>query len=512
MAMIDTMRCYKLSSRMKQTIFSVVIWGVIAHLYMYMNRIVNHDSVFLLQYNSGTTITSGRWFLEVLVKIANTFNNNYITPWGIGAVTISVYAASACMLVKTFDIKSKPLCCILGALLITYPTVTSNNLYIYTAHYYAYAFALACGSVLLLTICKKPLALLGSSLMIALSLGIYQAYLPFVLTMYVLLLLLKCLSADAATADVIRTALRFLAALIGGLILYFAFNYGVLHLTDSAMNTYMGLDHMGKIGISSIPSILKECYSSFFELFLHPYYGVNQKPWLRIMMLLCFLFAIAGIVYLILKNRVCAVHIAFICAAIALFPIAVGGIYIMVQTTDAICTMTVFSTIFIFFVPICIADQLFRTLRVNRAFVVQTCLCLALGLVCIYYSSLANETYVALEYSNQNINAYFTELATQIKSQEHFSTDLKVAWIGEIRDESLPQIDCEYIIRGAYPIDRLINVYSREYFMTMHCGYNCTFVEDTQDLQEDDRVKAMPAYPSPGSICIIDDVIVVKFS
>ena len=512
MTMIDRMRCYRLSSRMKQTILSVVIWGVIAHLYMYMNRIVNHDSVFLLQHNSGATIASGRWFLELLVQIANRFNNNYITPWGIGAVTIFVYAASACMLVKAFDIKSKPLCCMMGALLVTYPSVTSNNLYLYTAHYYAYAFALACGSVLLLTLWSKPVAVLGSGLMIALSLGIYQAYIPFVLSMYVLLILLKCLSAEAATADIIRTGLRFLAALGSGLVLYFAMNQVFLHLADTAMNTYMGLDQMGKIELSSIPTIIRDCYSSFFGLFLHPYHGVNHKPWLRIMMLLCLLFAIAVIVYLIWKNRICAVHIAFICAAIVLFPIAVGGIYIMVRTADAICTMTVFSTIFVFFLPICIADRLFRTLSVNRAFVAQSFLCLALGLVCIYYSSLANETYLALEYANQNINAYYTELATQIKSQEHFSTDMKVAWIGVNWDESIPRINCDYIIRGAYPAEYLINSYTREYFMTMHCGYSCTFVEDTQALEEDDRVKAMPAYPSAGSICIIDDVIVVKFS
>lgn len=512
MSTIDRIRNYRLSARMKQTIFSVVFWGVLAHLYMYMNRILNNDSVYMIKHNSGTTITSGRWFLHILVEIVNKFNNNYITPWGIGAVILILYAVCACILVKAFDIKSKPLCCVLGALLITYPTVTSNNLYIFTAHYYAFAFLLACGSVLLLSKFHTLPAVLGSGLMIALSLGIYQAYLPFVLSMYVLLIMLDCLRAEAVTADIVKTALRFLAALIGGLVLYFVINRCFLHLTGSTMNAYMGLDTMGKIDIASIPAILGKCYSNFFGLFLNEYHGINHKPWLRILMLLCCLFALAAIVYMILKNRICAVHIVFICITIILFPIAVGAIYIMTQAEDAICTMTVYATIFVFLLPICVADRLQLNLTVNKAFVVQMGLCAALVLVCFYYSSLANETYLGLEYANQNTNAYFTELVTQIKSLDGFSTDLKVALIGEIQDESLPQVDCDYIIRGTYSPAELVNVHSRESFMTMHCGYNCTFVENTEDLLNDDRVKAMPAYPSNGSIRIIDDVIVVKFS
>lgn len=511
MTKIDRIRNYRLSFRMKQTIMSVLLWGIIAHLYMYTNRIVNHDAVWKLKY-SGATVTSGRWFLHILVEIAYKFNNNYVTPWGIGVLTLSLYALCGCVLVKAFDIKNKPLCCILGAILVTYPTVTSNNLYIFTAHYYAFSFLLACGSVLLSVISSKPIAVLGSSIMIALSLGIYQAYIPFVLSMYVLLILLNCLRAEASTADIIRMALRFLASLLGGLIIYFVMNRLFLRLTNLQMDTYMGLDQMGKLDISAIPSMLGKCYSSFFGLFVNHYHGINHKPWVRILMLLCCLFAMAAIIYIILKNKIRAVHIVFICIAVILFPIAIGAIYIMVQTEKSICTMTVFATIFVFFVPICIADKLLPNLNVNKAFVVQMCLCAALGLACVYYSSLANETYLSLEYSNQNINAYFTELVTQIKSLDGFSTELKVALIGENQDDSIPQIDCDYVIRGTFTPSELVNVYSRESFITMHCGYNCTFVEDTEYLSNDDRVKDMPAYPSDGAICIIDDVIVVKFS
>ena len=511
MSGIDRIRNYRLSSRMKQTIYSVLFWGVIAHLYMYMNRIVNHDSIFALR-SSGSSITSGRWLIEILDMICYKFNNHYITPWSIGALTLFIYAALACVLVKTFDIQNKPLCCVLGALLVTHPTVTSNNLYLFTVHYYALSALMACGSVFLVNRFGTIPAILGSSLLIACSLGLYQAYLPFVLSMYVLLILLACLRAETATADIIRLALKFLASLIGGLALYFVIHRSFLTLTDAQMNAYMGLETMGKLELSALPSILGKCYSSFVGLFLEPYFGINDKPWLRLVMLACCLFSIGSVIFMVLKNRIRPVHIFFICIAFILFPIAIGAIYIMTQSEYAICTMTVYATIFVFLVPICLADRLSMNLTVNKTFVVQMGLCVVLGVVSFYYSTLANETYMGLAYSNQNANAYYSTIVTQIKSLEGFSTDLKVALIGVNLDESIPEIDCDYIIRGNLTPIQQINQYSREYFITLHCGYGCTFVDDVESLANDDRVKEMPTYPSNGSICIIDDVIVVKFS
>lgn len=508
---VDRIRTYRLSPRMKQTILSVLIWGVLAHLYMYMNRIVNHDAVYSLR-SFGSTITSGRWMITLLDEIAFKFHNHYVTPWGIGSVTLLIYAASACVLVKIFGIRSRPLCWVLGALLVTYPTVTSNNLYIFTAHIYALAFLLVCLSVLLLTCFRGLPSFAGSSLLIACSLGLYQAYLPFLLSTYVLLVMLRCLRAETETADILRMALKFLASLAAGLALYLLISYGAVRLIGDQLDEYMGLSTMGRLELSAIPAILRKCYSSFFGLFRENYHAINHKPWLRLTMLLCCLFSVGAAVFVLLKNRIRPLHILFTGAAFLLFPIAIGAIYIMTQAEDAVCTMTIYSTIFIFIIPICLADQLSLHLNVNRAFVVRMGLCLILGIVSFYYSTLANETYLAMEYTNQNITAYFTELATQIKSLDGFSPELEVAFLGDNTDESIPTFEFDYIIRGSYSPDRLINTYSRGYFMTMHCGYACTFVEDTQFLEQDDRVKAMPTYPASGSICIIDDVIVVKFS
>ena len=508
---IDDLRKHKLSPRAKYTILSVLICGLIAHLYMYTNRIVNHDAVFALKY-SGSTITSGRWFLYILVEIAHMFNNNYITPWGIGVVVLILYAICACVLVKILNIKSIPLSCLLGSILITFPSVTSNNLYIFTAHYYALACLLACASVLVVSVSDKLPAILCSSLMITLSLGIYQAYLPLVLTLYVLLILLDCLNEEKPIYIIVKTAFKFLGALIGGLALYFLINQFFLNATGFSMEAYMGMNRMGKLEISSIPSILKKCYSSFIGLFLYKYHGINHKSWLRLLMLLCCLFFIAAALFIIRKNKIRRIRFLFFCVALIILPIAIGAIYIMAQEEKAICTMTIFATVFIFFAPICIADRLSQEISVNKAFVVHMGLCAALAVVSMYYSSLANETYVALEYSNQNTNAYFTELATQIKSLDGFSPDLKVAFIGDNQDQSIPEIDCDYIIRGAFPTSELVNVYSREYFMTMHCGYSCVFAENSEYLLKDPRVVNMPAYPYDGSIAIIDDIIVVKFS
>ena len=501
----------KPSARIKYTFAAVVFVGLLAHLYIYANRIVNHDGVFALTY-SGSTISSGRWFLYILSEIAYIFTNNYVTPWGIGCVTIALYGLSACLIVKSFDIKSKWLCAALGGLLVSFPTVTSNNLYIFTAHYYALACLLVCLSVYIVNKKASLLSVVTGAVLLMLSLGIYQAYLPFALSLYVVLFIMRCLRSEEKIGSIFLTAGTFLGSVVLGLIAYLISNRIAISLSGMAMDTYMGMDSMGSVNLKEMPSIIGQCYRSFINFFFADYCGVNQKGWLQKLMLLGFVFFVAAIGYKMFKNKVGWVKGLLGAAALLVLPIAINAIYIMVHVEKGINTMTVFATVMVLMGPLVITDQLTNVVSDKARRAICLCVLLAVGGVTAYYSNLANETYLSLEYSNMNVNAYFTELAAQIKSLDNFSPDLKVALVGDVMDETFPEIDCDYIIRGTFTPKDLANVYSRQYFMSMHCGYSPEFVEDVDFLEEDTRVQDMPTYPSAGSIQIIDDIVVVKFS
>ena len=56
----------------------------------------------------------------------------------------------------------------------------------------------------------------------------------------------------------------------------------------------------------------------------------------------------------------------------------------------------------------------------------------------------------------------------------------------------------------------LVNTYTWRAYMKAWCNY-APQIKDSTDYIDDNRVIAMPSYPDDGSICIIDDAIVVKF-
>lgn len=238
----------KISKKDIVIIVVTILAGLIAHLYMYTNHIVNHDAVFAVNY-SGSTYTSGRWLLGLMTNVAYLFNGNYVTPWGIGVVTLCLYAVSAYLIIRAFNLKNIWICCCVGTIMITYPTVTSNNLYIFTAHYYAFAVMLVCLSIYLLSKYNySVLSMMQASLLLVCSLAIYQGYLPFFVTANIVLLFQIFINQkDLKILETIKSIGKFLCTTIIGLAIYSILNKIILHIVGGQMDTYLGMNKMGSI-------------------------------------------------------------------------------------------------------------------------------------------------------------------------------------------------------------------------------------------------------------------------
>lgn len=495
----------KISQEIKITFLTTIFIGIIAHLYMYTNRIVNHDAVFSVAF-SGSTYTNGRWLLELMSKVAYLFNGNYVTPWGIGAITLILYAIAACLLVKTFNMKNKYICGCLGAIVVVYPTVTANNLYIFTAHYYAFAFLLVTLATYLISRYNYTMKnIMVVIILIVCSLGIYQGYFPFFVTEIMVFLLLKFTNKKKADLkDIAKNVMFLLGIICSGMIIYLIINKMFLKISHTQLDAYLGMNDMGKLNIFQIPQMVIKSYKGFIGIFLKDQWGINNTFWLKLVFITCIIFILWYCFSHIIKDEV-VIKIGVILFCI-LFPLGVNLIYIMCQVEKGINTMTVYSTIWILLLPLIIIDQHIDKLYIERIVVLISCIVVA------YYSTLANQTYVGLEYSNKNVEAYFIQLATRIKMLDGYSEKLPVAFVGKIKDESIPDIPYDYSVRGNFKTSDLINTYSREYFMKMSCGYNIQLVKDTKKIKQKEEFVKMSTYPNKNGIKIIDNIIVVKFS
>ncbi|MCI9048675.1 MAG: hypothetical protein HFG71_15780 [Hungatella sp.] len=105
----------------KITCISSVIFAILAHLFVLTNVVHNHDSLAELPKGYGTGITSGRWMLAILGKIAGKFWGNYNLPFYNNILSIFILVIAACFVVLIFNIQRPIFCALIGGILITTP-------------------------------------------------------------------------------------------------------------------------------------------------------------------------------------------------------------------------------------------------------------------------------------------------------------------------------------------------------------------------------------------------------
>ena len=72
---------------------------------------------------------------------------DYSMPWIYGLISLLLISAAVCVIIKLFDIKSRVLQVLLGALFITFPAETGTLGYMFTAAPYALALFLSVAAV-----------------------------------------------------------------------------------------------------------------------------------------------------------------------------------------------------------------------------------------------------------------------------------------------------------------------------------------------------------------------------
>ena len=111
------------------------------------------------------------------------------------------------------------MCVLWSGLFVAFPVVTSTMLYTFTVSYYAFAIFLAVLSVYLSLRGNKWLFL--SIPLAAFSVGIYQAYFPMMITLYLLVLIDKSINGKYNFKEILFLGLKYLGILIGSISLYF---------------------------------------------------------------------------------------------------------------------------------------------------------------------------------------------------------------------------------------------------------------------------------------------------
>ena len=491
---------------------AAMICGCVTHLFGLATVLHNNDDIGQQPYGYGTGITSGRWLLSVLGDIVGENGGNYNLPFVNGLIYLGLLALCAGLLVSTLHIKNRKLAALVGLLFVTFPSAAATMFFRYTVVYYGIAMFLAIFAVWILE--RHRFGLLFSVLCIACSLGIYQAYIPTTIGLFVLLLLKHTLENQTNVWGLIRKGLYDCVVLMLGLLTYYLLLNLFLVLYGTELSNYNGVNNMGNLAFSDIPGLIKEAVYAFGTLPLKNYCGLANMKWIRICYILLAAVSLALLAY-VLFVRIKKISLIFFAGLLCcLFPIAVNFVVIMCPD-GFIYTIMQYAFVLIGCVPVIILECLpigNEQFDKGKALLEKT-IAVILSVLVFCYAYDTNVNYMSCYYANRQTENYLNALIIQVRMTEGFDTEKEWAFIGNIEDP-LFRNPWQYEIRigGNEAAYSLVNRDTRYFWIQNYFGYTIPVASDEKiaQLSINEEVKSMPCWPNDGSIKIINDTIIIK--
>lgn len=501
----------KLTAGFKAAFVSAFIFGLIAHMYMFTNKLPNFDD--LIGINSfGATFRNGRWFLWVVGAIAYHLDLVFSLPWINGLITLLLLGVSAGMIADLLRMESRTANVLLGAALVVFPSWTGTFFYMFTAPYYALAVLMAVVSVWFTVRCRW--GIVPSVVLLACSLGIYQSYLPFTATLYVVLLFLMLFEDRYGYLDILKKSVWYLVSLAAGTLLYFICMKLSLALTGQELTAYKGISSMGKLELSRLPEILKTIGVNFFGIFLNNNMEISYNYLTKGMYLVLLAVGAALMLRLflaLLKKRDTLKAIETVVLA-GVYVLAVNSIYIMCE--DGIYSLMYYSYVFLILFPLVLVDRSIRQAEGRLVAAAEYGVTLVAAIGIVSYCHFANGQYVSMQLSLEQASSYYTTMITQIKSTDGYQEDMKVVLSGvDIVDKTLYHNEIMSTFSMSGRDDALADAYSKQNFILHYCGFQAEMADESILSEQSKSVlQEMPAYPNDGSIRILDNAVVVKLS
>ncbi len=481
--------------------------GILCHGFMLFNKIPNHDDVAAI-FTKGTTYPLGRWFLNFTSVIAGGFS----IPLFIGLFSLTMIIGSAFLVCKVLDIEDTGRIFAVGAVMVCFPAVAGTFAFMFTADSYFLALFLACAGVwftVKLTIKMKKRGGVNyvlAVILLALTLGLYQAYFSVAVTLsvaYGMLLFLR-----ESLERFIKQFLTIILVLVLGMLLYLVINHFVL---IAAKSSFQGTSM--KEVIDTIPHAIRMSYQNLFSLFYKDLAGLSYGK----IMQLSWVLSVAAIswiwVWISVKKRK---QMLFAAGLLLCIPVSINFMRFFMNNRE-MDALIMYAYVLVFVMAIAFLGA-YETWSGHECFycfklkLLRTMYVLVIASIVWQYTIQINRFYVGMDLIKSEAVSYYTTMITQIKSVEGYQSDLPVCLIGtRSQDQSLTTFDpFTADVRGRLSLYSFAGMYSRQRFMSMYCGYAPVWHQNIDEVNGLPQVQEMPCYPDDGSIRILNDMIVIK--
>ncbi len=490
----------------KACFWSAIVVGLIAHLYKITNWLPNWDS-YVFRYDSQNMLSLGRWFLGV----ASAPSSFYDLPFVTGFLAILFHAIGAVCICEIFSVRKKTTAALIGAVAVSFPTVTSVLLYNYVADAYSLSFLLSCIAALLMT--KEKPRFVAAAVLICGAVGIYQAYITVTITLLLCYLIVEVVSKDTKVKDLLIKCGKFLISGAVGMALYYLVLNVLLKLTGTALLEYQGFD--SAMSLSSI-DVLGSLYT-IKEAILNYFFGFSKAVSV-FGIINVLIFGLTFVFYLIdiIKNKLSFSKILILVICVVLLPIGAAVLSFINSDIDYHNLMKM--GFLAFYLPFILQYEKaeFKNIKLNNIKMWAT---LSVVVILIFNQIIiANVSYHKLNMAYEKSNGILIRIADRIEQTEGVENCDSVLVLGALPESEAYSAYLSPEITGT--TDGIIlraddEIVGQSVFCSAfndYCSKNYKFIAGEQKVQllQNEAVKNLENWPKKNSICLVDNVIVVK--
>lgn len=494
--------------------------GLLAHGFMFANKIPNHDDLeyyySLSDAELDAGLGAGRYFLFAFWKLFSDLS----TPWLNGIIGVLFSGFAAFFLCDALDWRQNWQ--IVAATLITqlYPANMDIYTYMYEAHVLMLGLMLAALAPWLMRYGGK-LRMLYTALAVWTATGIYQVFVMVAigyLILYVIHRTIEGVKEKEKSLKAWSEAIQCAAAAIAGLLCYLVglkLMAGVLHVK---LNEYQGMNQAGSLNIALIPQKILQAYRMVWEEYVSsPPSYVNGR--MQLFRLPLVVLGVGGLVWAVIRCVVRKAPAQTVLLAVCglILPLVCCGILFMGDTLEQIHTITLYPMVIMLLLPLTvIRPAATQKGAVRRALALATAiLYLGLGFTSMI---LSNQYYYRMHQSFTRAEHFASRLAMRIESLEGYYPGIPFKNWGQLFKDD-PRIFYEKDIAPRFW--DFCGIRMENEYMWTYCTVNMLNaviglpVTDGQKWgpqtpEEEAQLQAMPNYPAEGSVAIIGGTCVVK--
>ena len=491
---------------------AVLVWGMAAHAYQFLNFQYSHDSldgIYAIGQNNAHKIELGRVLAPSYRALVR---GSFAVPWLMGVLGMLWIGLGAFVVVSMFDIRKTWLIVLVcGFMAVNQTVIAQSATYLDELDQNMFGMFMACLSAW--SWHKRPRGwILWSVLSLIISLGMYQSYVSVAIGLVMIMLLLRLVRGEKASA-VIRDGLWAAGIVVVSGVLFLLCAKAINAVTGiAAADRNNSLTALSKFSFANLPALIAGLYQDWWTTFIH-----QPNTWLLSGAGAALNLAVVAVVailliFTLLRRDLAILSKILIALIVLLLPLGLNLCYVL-TSAGVIHALMKYAFILVYFLCLLWAEEYGQKLLIGKG---ARWLSAALAVLVLFSGVQTANT------------AYFKKTSVDRATYSRMINVMyDMIYYGYIPGET-PLVVEGAIPLGPYPgyeeINNLVGMsfdnavgwdrVAKKNYFTYVLGDQANFADDDlwAEVLDDDQYQAMPCYPESGYIEFIGDVLAVRLS